>query len=183
MGTERGTDRLDDLLAEHASWLAVERGLRPNTLDAYGRDLRAYADFLRGRGLHDPARVSEQVVRDFVDALTSCRDDEGHPRYSPASVARALVPVRSFHAFCVEEGATSEDAAQEVRAPRVPVGLPKALSEVEVTALLGAVPGDEARAARDRAILETLYAAGIRISELVGLDRGDVDLQGGLVRV
>jgi integrase/recombinase XerD len=183
LGTERRSDRLDELLAEHASWLAVERGLRPNTLAAYRRDLRAYERFVRERRIHDPARIDERVVREYVEDLRARRDEEGNPRYAPASVARALVAVRSFHGFCAEEGAIPDDVAQEVRAPRVPMGIPKALSETQVGALLGAVPGDDARAQRDRAILETLYAAGIRISELVGLDRADVDLDGGLVRV
>ncbi|HKA92687.1 MAG TPA: tyrosine recombinase, partial [Acidimicrobiia bacterium] len=100
----------------------------------------------------------------------------------PASVARALVAVRSFHRFCLEEGLLAVDPSEEVGAPRVPQGIPKALTEAEVEALLGAVVGDTAGALRDRAILETLYGTGIRISELVGLDRRDLDLD-GLVRV
>jgi integrase/recombinase XerD len=98
-------------------------------------------------------------------------------------VARALVAVRSFHRFCAEEGFAPADPSEDVGAPRVPQGIPKALSEAEVVALLGAVPGDGPRACRDRAILETLYATGVRISELVGLDLADVDLDGGSARV
>ena len=79
--------------------------------------------------------------------------------------------MRSFHRFCLEEGLVDADPSEEVGAPRVPQGIPKALTEAEVDALLGAVAGDDPRALRDRAILETLYATGVRISELVGLDR------------
>jgi integrase/recombinase XerD len=93
------------------------------------------------------------------------------------------VAVRSFHRFCVDEGLVQQDPSEEVGAPRVPQGLPKALSEDEVDALLAAVEGEEPRALRDRAILETLYATGVRISELVGLDRADLDLEDGLLRV
>ena len=98
-------------------------------------------------------------------------------------MTRALVAVRSFHRFCVDEGFVATDPSEEVGAPRVPQGLPKALTEGEVDALLATVDGDDPRALRDHAILETLYATGVRISELVGLDREDLDLEDGLVRV
>ena len=177
------TDRLAELFAEHATWLAVERGLRPNTLSAYRRDLAIYAAFLRERGMGDAATVDERTVDDYVSWLRAAHDDYGRARWSAASIARALVAVRSFHRFCVDEGLTPQDPAQDVRAPRVPAGIPKALTEAEVEAVLGAVLGDTPAASRDRAILETLYASGMRISELVGLDRPDLDLDDGLVRV
>jgi integrase/recombinase XerD len=115
--------------------------------------------------------------------LRQARGDDGRPKWAPASIARAIAAVRSFHRFCVEEGLLVSDPAGEIGGPRVPQGIPKALSEAEVEALLGAVPGDGPRPTRDRAILETLYAGGLRISELVGLDLGDIDLHDGFVRV
>ena len=180
---ERSTDRLNLLLDEHDSWLTVERGLAANSLAAYRRDLRRYAEFLRARGEDDPVAVQEQTVLAYVEHLRSARDDDGRPRYAPASIARALVAVRSFHRFCLDEGLLAVDPSEQVGAPRVPQGIPKALSESEVAALLEAVVGDTARALRDRAIVETLYATGVRISELVGLDRRDLDSEDGLVRV
>jgi integrase/recombinase XerD len=174
---------LDRLLVEHDSWLAVERGLAANSLAAYRRDLRRYAAFLRERGEHDPTAVREETVLAYVEDLKSAVDDDGQTRYAPSSIARALVAVRSFHRFCLEEGFLAVDPSEEVGAPRVPLGIPKALTEDEVEALLAAVVGDTARALRDRAIVETLYATGVRISELVGLDRRDLDLDDGLVRV
>lgn len=176
-------DELARLLDEHDTWLAVERGLAANSLSAYRRDLRRYASYLRSRGLTDAARVDELTVAAYVDQLKAARDDEGRPRYAPSSIARALVAVRSFHRFCLEEGLVEGDPSEEVGAPRVPQGIPKALTEDEVEALLGAVVGDSPRALRDRAILETLYATGVRISELVGLDRRDLDFDGALLRV
>jgi integrase/recombinase XerD len=175
-------DRLDELLAEHQVWLVAERGLRPNTLAAYRRDLRGYAAFLRSIGAVDRPAVDEQVVERYVAMLRDARDDEGRPRYAPASVARALVAVRSFHRFCADEDLLDDDPTVDVHAPRVALGIPKALTEPEVEALLAA-PADEPLGIRDRAILETLYAAGLRISECVGLDRRDLDLEDGLVRV
>jgi integrase/recombinase XerD len=179
----RPDDALDRLLVEHDSWLTVERGLAANSLAAYRRDLRRYAEFLRERGEQDPTAVREETVLAYVEHLKSERDDEGKARFAPSTVARALVAVRSFHRFCLEEGLLAVDPSEEVGAPRVPQGIPKALTEDEVEALLGAVVGDTARALRDRAIVETLYATGVRISELVGLDRRDLDLDDGLVRV
>ena len=175
-------DVLDDLLGEHATWLTVERGLRPNTLAAYSRDLADYAAFLRARGLHDPRDVDESCVRAFVEHRTAARDADDGPA-APATVARALVAVRSLHRFCVDEGHAVDDPTDDVRAPRVPAGIPKALREAEVEALLAAVAGDEPRALRDRAILEVLYASGMRITELVALDLADLDLASNLVRV
>jgi integrase/recombinase XerD len=177
-------DELDALLAEYDTWLRVERGLAPNTLAAYRRDLGRYAAYLRRRGVTgDVARVDEATVAGYVDELEQARTDDGERRYKESSIARALAAVRSFHRFCVEEGLLGVDPSGDVGAPRVPQGIPKALTEAEVDALLGAVPGDGPRPQRDRAILELLYAGGLRISELVGLDLGDVDLLDGLVRV
>jgi integrase/recombinase XerD len=177
-------DELDGMLAEYDSWLSVERGLAPNSLAAYRRDLRRYAAYLRRRGITgDVANVDEAIVAGYVDELQQARTDEGLRRYKESSIARALAAVRSFHRFCVEEGLLGSDPSEEVGGPRVPQGIPKALTEAEVERLLDAVPGDGPRPRRDRAILELLYAGGLRISELVGLDLGDVDLYDGLVRV
>ncbi len=177
-------DELDGMLAEYESWLRVERGLAPNSLAAYRRDLRRYADYLHRRGVTgDVAHVDEAIVAGYVEELQQARTDDGLRRYKESSIARALAAVRSFHRFCVEEGLLGSDPSEEVGAPRVPQGIPKALTEAEVDGLLNAVPGAGPRPQRDRAILELLYAGGLRISELVGLDLGDVDLYDGLVRV
>jgi integrase/recombinase XerD len=179
----KADDALARFLAEYDTWLRVERGLAPNSLAAYRRDLRRYADYLRVHGEHDPGKVSEGTVAAYVEELRSARDDDGRPRFAPSSIARAVAAVRSFHRFCVEEGLVLSDPSEDIGGPRVPQGIPKALSESDVEALLGAVPGDDPRALRDRAILETLYAGGLRISELVGLERGDLDLRDGVARV
>ena len=176
-------DELEPLLDEYATWLRVERGLAANSLSAYRRDVRRYAGWLRSTGHAYPETIDEAVVAAYVEWLKDARDDDGRPRFAPASIARALAAVRSFHRFCLEEGLLDTDPSDEVGSPRVPQGIPKALSEAEVEALLGAVPGDGPRPQRDRAILETLYGGGLRISELVGLDLGDLDLHGGMVRV
>jgi integrase/recombinase XerD len=176
-------DELARLLEEHDDWLSVERGLAANSRAAYRRDLRRYAAFLRARGHGEPASVGEQTVHAFVAHLQGLTDDDGRPALAASSIARAIVAVRSFHRFCAREGLLPTDPTEEVGAPRVPQGIPKALDEREVVALLDSVTGDGPLAQRDRALLETLYATGIRIGEAVGLDLGDVDLDAGVVRV
>ncbi len=161
---------VEDLL----TWLSAEKGRSPATLAAYRRDLRRYLVWLddRGRTLAD---VEETDVVDHVVALRQ----EG---LAAASVARALVSIRSLHRFLLEEGRAVSDPAAAVEKPPVPKGLPKALSEPEVTALLAAPLGDDPVARRDRAMLEVLYGTGLRVSELVGLSLGDIDLDASLVR-
>src|SRR5687767_6253622 len=95
---ERPPDALDRLLAEYDTWLTVERGLAANTVAAYRRDLRRYAAFLRHHEVGDPPSVSEATVLAYVEQLKASRDEEGQP-LAPASIARALVAVRSFHRF------------------------------------------------------------------------------------
>ena len=159
---------------ELLSWLAVERGRSPNTLAAYRRDLAAYSRFLTGRRIPLDA-VTDRVVEDYLAFLRAAGR-------APSSVARALVAVRSLHRFLEDEGLAGANPAQDVERPRVPAGLPKALSEDEVGTLLGAVTGHDPTARRDRAILEVLYGCGLRVSELVGLSLGDLDLDARLLR-
>jgi len=160
---------------ELLSWLAGEKGRSANTVAAYRRDLAAYGRFLSGRGLA-PAEVTETVVEDYLGVL------RGAGR-APASVARALVSVRALHRFLETAGRAPGNPAGHVGPPRVAPGPPRALSEQEVSRLLEAVVGDDATTRRDRAIVEVLYACGLRVSELVGLSLGDVDLDGGLLRI
>jgi integrase/recombinase XerD len=167
-------DALPLEVEEMLSWLATEKGRSANTLAAYRRDLRAYTAWLTEQGI-TLAVVDEPVVTAYVHALRA----SGR---APASVARALVSVRSLHRFMADEGDSATDPSADVERPRVPRGLPKALSEDEVEALLEAAVGEEPLARRDRAILEVLYGTGLRISELVGLSMGDVDLDSALIR-
>jgi integrase/recombinase XerD len=159
---------------EFLSWLAVERGRAANTLSAYRRDLVAYEAFLRAR--QAPVdEVGERVVQDYLFFLRA----SGR---KPASVARALAAVRGFHRFCLDEGHAGADPTGDVERAPVPLGLPKALTEDEIGALLGVVVGNDPPARRDRAILEVLYGTGLRISELVGLSLSDLALPDGTLR-
>ncbi|MCB0986932.1 MAG: site-specific tyrosine recombinase XerD [Microthrixaceae bacterium] len=161
----------EDLL----TWLRVERGRSANTLEAYRRDLSAYSQWLTARS----TPVSE-VVEGDINAYIAHLRASGR---APSSQKRALVAVRSLHRFLAEEHEGRVDPAAEIEVPRVPAGLPKALTESEVDALLQAVSGTDALARRDRALLELLYGTGARISELVGASLSDLDLDAGLLRV
>jgi integrase/recombinase XerD len=160
---------------EYLSYLAVERGRALSSLDAYRRDLAAYEAFLSARGI-GLAEATPAVLEDYLAFLGACG-------LASSSRARALAALRGLHRFCQDERGAPSDPSQDVERPQVPAGLPKALSEEEVLALLGAVVGEGPKALRDRAVLELLYATGMRISELVGLKLGDIDLDEGLANV
>jgi integrase/recombinase XerD len=162
-------------------YLAAERGLSPHTLAAYRRDLARYRRYLEGRGLADAAAASEEDVGGFVAHLSAARHDGR--AYRASSVARAVAAVRSLHRFLVMEGDGADDPSAGVRRPRVPRTLPRPLSVDEVTRILASPAGGTSLALRDQAILETLYGGGLRVSELVGLDVDDVDLEEGSIRV
>ncbi len=153
---------------EFLSWMAAERGRAVNTLAAYRRDLKGYWSWVHERGL-DLVSVAGTDIESFV----SQRRTVG----APASVARQLAAIRMLHRFLVEEGLRSDDPTGDLEGVRVPAGLPKPLSEAEVTSLLDAVVGADPVSLRDRAMLELLYATGARISEVCGLSIGDVDLE------
>ncbi len=153
----------------------MEKGRAANSLAAYRRDLRAYETFLAERGVA-LGEVTPGVVENYLGLLAASG-------LAASSRARALVAIRGLHGFCHEERGASLDPTEDVARPRVPAGLPKALGEEDVSRLLLAVVGEDARGRRDRAILELLYATGMRISELAGCDVADLDAAAGLVRV
>ena len=174
--------QLDQQIERFLDHLTVERGLSPNTLQAYRRDLKRYWAFLARRSIRDARDVSQADVEAFV-AAQSRRTTRSGERMRPTSVNRTLAAVRSLHAFLVREGETDTDPAAGVVRPKVPRALPHPLTRDDVERLLSAPVGAEPVALRDRAVLELLYGAGLRISELIGLDVDDLELEEGSVRV
>jgi integrase/recombinase XerD len=166
-----GIDAQIDGFMNHA---AVERGLARNTLEAYGRDLARYARFLTERR-SDPARATPDLVSIFLARLHR----EG---LAPRSIARTLVSVRRLHAWLLAAGIAPADPTEDIPAPRRARTLPAVLSFREVEALLAAPDPKTPRGLRDGAMLETLYATGLRVSELVGLRAHEVDLSAAFVR-
>jgi len=166
---------VDPLVVEFLNWLTVERGRSRNTLIAYQRDLNRYQRHLDQRERTIAVAQAEDVVA-FVRAL----QQEG---LAPASVNRCLVAVRGLHRFLVFEELRADDPAADIEVPSTPKGLPKALTQEQVATLLDSIVSDDPVSRRDQALLETLYGTGARISEVVGLSLGDVDLHDGLVRL
>ena len=162
----------DDAAEAWLEYLSAERGLAPNTLLAYRRDLAALRRRMKGRAL----LAAEQD--DLLLALRKLRTDGRSPR----SVARWLVAVRGFYAWLVAEGSLAEDPAARLELPKVWKTLPKVLDGADVLRLLGAPDRAEPRGARDAAMLEVLYATGLRVSELVSLRLEDVRLDAGYLR-
>ncbi len=151
---------------EYLSWLEVERGRSPRTLAAYRRDLTAFGDALEEGGVVDVGLASQGDVAEYLASLRGS--------HSKASVARAQSSIRGFYRFLVEEGRRDDDPAVDLPSVSVSDLLPKALSEEETGRLLGAVVGTGPAVLRDRALLEVLYGTGARVSEVVGLNLGDV---------
>jgi integrase/recombinase XerD len=175
-----GPSPLQRAVRTYLDHLMVERGLADNTVTSYRRDLRRYVAHLASRGVDDFPGIDEGSVAGFLMEL---REGDGeHPPLSASSAARTVVAVRGFHRFAVREGLTSRDPATGVRPPAPARRLPKALPVSDIERILEAAgaPGT-VLASRDRALLETLYATGARISEAVGLDVDDLDLEEGSV--
>jgi integrase/recombinase XerD len=175
-------DDLGSQVQRFLDHLTVERGLADNTLRAYRRDLDRYGAFLRERGVADARDVDDHTVAAFVAGLSASTHGDGRP-YRATSIVRTLSAVRSFHRFLLREGAAQRDPAAAVIRPRLPRSLPRPLPLEDVQRILAAPPDATAVGARDRAVLETLYGAGLRVSELTGLDVDDVDPGEGSVRV
>lgn len=155
-------------------YLVVERGLSRHSLAAYRRDLKLYQTFLVRERVTDPVTVPAAVARRFVAWLRDTPSATGRT-YAPRTIARTLAAVRGFHRFLVAEGLAALDPTADVTGPRVPRSLPRALSAEQVERLLASPENTTAGGMRDRALLELLYGAGLRISELVALDVDDVD--------
>lgn len=167
-------------LEKYLRHLSVERGLSKNTLNAYRADLVRYENYLEAHG-HSLAAVSAGALSEYAISL-------GAEDLKASSITRALAAIRGLHKFMALEGIRVDDPTVKIRPPKLPFRLPKALSQQQVLALLaasGPEPDDEVAdlmRLRDRAILETMYSSGARVSEIVGLDLDEID-DSGLVRV
>ena len=157
------------------TFLAVERGRSPRTIDSYRRDLQALEKGLRA----ESSSIKEATAAELDQQLASLRR-QGR---SAATVARARSSMRGLYRFLADEGVIDEDPTVTTGSLRVPARLPKALSEAEVIDLLEGISGDDPLALRDRALLELLYGTGARVSEAVGLDLEDLAYDEGLLRV
>ena len=151
--------------------LTVERGLARNSLTSYRRDLGIYEGWLEQSGVGAPERATEADLGAFVRYLGAERE----PRLAVSSIARVLSAVRGLHRFLTEEGRTPADPAKDLRPPKLPMRLPKAIPIEQVAAIIEAARvGDDVTALRDVALLELLYATGARVSEATALNVDDL---------
>lgn len=157
-------------------YLGLERGLSRRTVHAYLRDCRRLSDYARERGVAGPEGVDYGLLRGYVATLT----DRG---LAPATVARNLSAMRSYFTFLLEEGLIEQDPTDRLQPPRRVRKLPDVLSYREIERLLAAVEIEGKLAFRDRAMLETLYGSGLRVSELTGLLVRNLLLEDGLLQV
>ena len=159
---------MDQYLDIFLNYLLVEKGLARNTLEAYGRDLSRYLDALNAHKVSDVDAIGRSDILAFLTRLKN----EG---LSPRSRARCLSAIRSFHKFLCAEKYARNNPTLLLESPRTLRALPRLLSQVEVEALLAAPRGEGPLPLRDRAMLEVLYATGVRVSELIGLTLADIN--------
>ena len=169
------SDLLTRLLPDYLAALLVERGLSANTVAAYRADLEAFGAWLAQRDL-EPAACERADLRRYLSALRS-------RGLAARSSARALAALRGLYRYLLERGECAADPTVELEGPRLLRALPHFLSADEVDALLAAPDTGTPRGLRDRAMLETLYATGVRVSELVGLLVAQLRLDPGYLRV
>ncbi len=157
---------IEPLLLDFLAYLELERGLSRNTLEAYRSDLLQLGEFLERRGL-TAANATHGDLAAFLSGLG----------VAPSTLARKVACLRSFYRHLRREGAIVHDPTAELRGPRKPQRLPRVLTREEVARLLAQPLGTEPLALRDRALLELMYACGLRASEAVGLELADVDVE------
>jgi integrase/recombinase XerD len=170
----RGEAPRDPPVDAYLRHLEVERRMAVNTLEAYRRDLTRLAAFAHGRGVAITALTRAELEAFVRDSMAEGR--------SPASTARLVATIRGFYRFQRLVGTVAANPAEDLHAPRTFAALPKFLSIEEVDALLAAPDVSEPRGLRDRALIEVLYATGLRVSELVGLRIADLRLDQGYLQ-
>lgn len=170
---------IERLLLDFLAYLELERGLSRNTLEAYRTDLLQYGAFLQRRELL-PVDAGHGDLAAFLSELATGGDER--PPVAAATLQRKAACLRSFYRHLRREGMMEHDPTAELRGPPRTRRLPSVLSREEVGMLLGQPRGSEPRALRDRALLEVMYACGLRASEAVGLELADLDLEEGLLR-
>lgn len=161
---------------QFADFLTFERGLSDRTIKAYHRDLDRFLEFVESRGVQAPEEIDHGDLREYVYQLK----DRG---LAASTIRRAQSSLRSYFAFLLAEGVLESDPSERMESPRIGRRLPTVLSTGEVEALLESFDESSGHYWRDRAIVELLYATGMRVSELVDLSRTDVDLEEGFCTV
>jgi len=167
---------LADFLKSYIDYLQIERQVAQNTVEAYQRDLVRYIEFLEGRQKSDPSTVTHQDVYAFLEMLHELT-------LSAASVSRNLSAVRAFHHFLIGENIVTTDPTENIVVPKPWMKLPEVLSANDITLILEQPDTSTEKGVRDRAMLETAYATGVRVSELVNIKLKDIFWQDEFIRI
>lgn len=167
---------MDDLLDSFLSYLVVEKGLSENTLESYGRDLKKFLLFIKSRGITSAREIK---YGDILDFMTRSRE-EG---LNATTIVRSMVSVKQFFKYLLAEKVLSEDPTAHIKTPKMKKAIPGVISLDDVESILGAPDESTPEGLRDAAMLEILYATGIRVSELIGLKLNDVNFELGFVVV
>lgn len=165
---------MESFIDAFLDYLRLERGLANNTIDAYNRDLRKYIDFLKKRGVTRPDKIERKDINDFLFQLRT--------KISPVSIARYLSSIKSFHRFLLREKISDYDPSELIDSPRLWKKIPDTLSFEEVSRLLKAPNTKYLHGIRDKAILELMYATGLRVSEVASLKVIDLNMEVGFLR-
>jgi len=167
---------MDDQLQAFLTYMLAERNYSPLTIDLYRREITAFGEYIKKEGCRSWGEVDRNLVRRYLNWLSI----QG---YAKGSIARRMAEVRSFYRFLQHQGYIAENPLASMSSPKTDKRLPEFLSVEETVALLTVPDVTTPQGLRDRAILELLYASGMRVSEIVGLNLGDVDLKRGEARV
>jgi integrase/recombinase XerD len=179
LATSPTTRAFEGLILDFLAYLEFERGLSRNTLEAYRSDLLQLGSYLGRTGV-DVNHAAHSDLAGFLDELAAGSDER--PPVAPATLQRKVACLRSFYRHLRRDGIVDHDPTAELRAPRKSQKLPHVLSRGEVSRLLSAPRGTDPAMLRDRALLELMYACGLRASEATGLEMGDIDIKHGILR-
>jgi integrase/recombinase XerD len=166
---------MEKLLAEFINYLAVERGLARNTLLAYRTDLMSYLAFCRQYNMTDLNQAGKDAVMSYIYQLQVNNS-------SPATISRRLAAIKAYYRFAFNEGVLTKDPVQDLESPKPAQRLPRILNVEEVDLLLSQPRISQPAGLRDKAMLELLYATGLRVSELVSLDLNNLNLENNFIR-
>ncbi len=162
-------------LTQYLNYLKVERGLSPNTIESYKRDIEKYIQYLNKKNIHDLNNVTRGIINDFLLHLQN-------NNLNSSSIARVQVAVRMFHKFLVEEQILKNNVTTLLESPRLFKKLPQVLNINDIDNILNAPDTTTNIGLRDKAMIELLYAAGLRVSELINIKVNDINLDSNIIK-
>lgn len=161
---------MDEIIENYISYITSKKGASVNTELSYRRDLKKFVQFAGDRGMTDVADIDEDCLKDYIDSLSQ-------NGLSASTISRNIASIKTFYHYLTRMGIVPEDLSVSMKAPKVEKKAPEILSDEQINALLSAPSGDSPKEIRDKAMLELLYATGIRVSELINLKINDLNMQ------